>query len=111
MHLGLLAPQVDRLAEEAVAAATRAALRAFQTREGLPLTGELDAATSNFDATFLRMPVESEDIPVEDPEDAAAAEELHDDTFLGFTFDIRERDRPGPSPHEARQRTHHYQQP
>lgn len=74
-------------------------------------SGELDAATSNFDATFLRMPVESEDIPVEDPEDAAAAEELHDDTFLGFTFDIRERDRPGPSPHEARQRTHHYQQP
>jgi serum/glucocorticoid-regulated kinase 2 len=72
---------------------------------------ELDAATSNFDATFLRMPVESEDIPVEDPEDAAAVEELKDDTFLGFTFDSWERDKEKLSPSSIpRERTHHLQQ-
>lgn len=75
-------------------------------------SNELDAATSNFDATFLRMPVESEDTPVEDPEDVAAAEELHHDTFIGFTFDSRELDQEKPvsSPSGPRERTHHYQQ-
>jgi serine/threonine protein kinase len=71
---------------------------------------ELDAATSNFDSTFLRMPVESEDNPVEDAEDAAAAEELQDDTFIGFTFDSRELDRNASlsAPYAQRHRTHHY---
>jgi serum/glucocorticoid-regulated kinase 2 len=74
-------------------------------------SNELDAATSNFDATFLRMPVESEDTPVEDPEDIAAAEELQDDTFIGFSFDSRERDQEKSmsSPSTPRERTHHYQ--
>lgn len=56
---------------------------------------ELEAATANFDNTFTRMPVESED-GAHDVEDEGAEEELHADTFLGFSFDIR----------EPRQRTH-----
>jgi serine/threonine protein kinase len=76
-------------------------------------SNELDAATSNFDSTFLRMPVDSEDNPVDDPEDVAAAEELRDDTFIGFTFDSKDREPVG-SAQDAqtqRQRTHHFREP
>jgi len=50
---------------------------------------QLAAATANFDNTFTRMPVESEDGSHSqlDDGDLAAAEELRHDTFLGFTFD------------------------
>lgn len=78
---------------------------------------ELDAATANFDNTFTRMPVETDDHPeggnISDPEDL---EELHEDTFIGFTYDDFDRDEmlalqqmqlPEPSS-ELRQRTHHF---
>ena len=54
----------------------------------------LDTATQNFDNQFLRMPVESEDHG--DPDSGAShsdgveegAEDLDENTFLGFSFDI-----------------------
>lgn len=49
---------------------------------------ELEVATSNFDSTFTRMPVESED----QHNDAGEFEELHEDTFIGFSFDSKDRD-------------------
>ena len=50
---------------------------------------ELDAATANFDNTFTRMPVETDDHPdaQDGANDAELLEELHEDTFVGFTFD------------------------
>jgi serine/threonine protein kinase len=52
----------------------------------------LDTATQNFDAQFTRMPVESEDNGYsshETPgEDIGLMEDLNEDTFLGFSFDI-----------------------
>ena len=57
----------------------------------------LDTATQNFDAQFTRMAVESEDHHHQHPQysnaDAAPGEDefiedLNEDTFLGFSFDI-----------------------
>lgn len=49
---------------------------------------ELDSATQNFDNQFTRMPVESED-PVFDPAaEGIGSDELNEETFLGFSFDI-----------------------
>jgi len=50
---------------------------------------DLDAATANFDNQFTRMPVESVNGNGDDDEDL---EELHEDTFVGFTFDDNDRD-------------------
>lgn len=54
---------------------------------------ELDTATQNFDNQFLRMPVESEDehsssFDHTNPEEKELLEDLDENTFLGFTFDI-----------------------
>lgn len=48
----------------------------------------LDNATQNFDAQFTRMPVESEDNPGHDPVGDEFLEDLNENTFLGFSFDI-----------------------
>lgn len=53
---------------------------------------ELDAATANFDNTFTRMPVETDDHPDAHGEDSEDLEELHEDTFVGFTFDDFDRE-------------------
>lgn len=71
--------------------------------------GDLDAATANFDNTFTRMPVESEDHPDEAGDDAVA-EQLTKDTFVGFTFDERDRD-PGAGASSARIRNQEPYQP
>ena len=68
--------------------------------------GDLEAATANFDNTFTRMPVESEDAPDESTDDAAVSEQLTKDTFVGFTFDERDRD-PGAGASSARIRNQH----
>eukprot|EP00934_Nitzschia_sp_Nitz4_P001253 Nitzschia sp. Nitz4//scaffold1_size375055//207372//209583//NITZ4_000283-RA/size375055-augustus-gene-0.679-mRNA-1//1//CDS//3329541066//1253//frame0 len=72
---------------------------------------DLDAATANFDNTFTRMPVETDDHP-EANNDQEHLEELHEDTFIGFTFDDKDReDGPEatqPQAEPQRQRTHHY---
>lgn len=50
----------------------------------------LDAATANFDKTFTRMPVETEDNPEFVQSDCGSyegSEELNEKTFTGFTFD------------------------
>jgi serine/threonine protein kinase len=54
---------------------------------------ELDTATQNFDNQFLRMPVESEDehsasFDHTNPEEKELLEDLDENTFLGFTFDM-----------------------
>jgi serum/glucocorticoid-regulated kinase 2 len=49
---------------------------------------DLDAATANFDNQFTRMPVDSIGNADEDED----LEELHEDTFVGFTFDDNDRD-------------------
>ena len=75
---------------------------------------DLDAATANFDNQFTRMPVETDDIVVGDDDDDL--EELHEDTFVGFTFDDTDRDELLNSQQQShqqqkpRQRTHHYQE-
>lgn len=71
---------------------------------------DLDAATANFDNQFTRMPVETDDHGEDvDEEDM---EELHEDTFVGFTFDDADRDEletdQQQQQQQARQRTHHY---
>lgn len=71
--------------------------------------GDLDAATANFENTFTRMPVESDDPQVEGVDDAAVAEQLTKDTFVGFTFDEKDRD-PGAGAGSARIRTPLHQQ-
>ena len=49
----------------------------------------LDAATANFDNTFTRMQVDSDGAPQEGQEDAGdTGEDLHENTFVGFTFDV-----------------------
>jgi hypothetical protein len=54
----------------------------------------LDTATQNFDAQFTRMPVESEDHSAHDPTGDELLDELDENTFLGFSFDIiQEKDR------------------
>jgi serum/glucocorticoid-regulated kinase 2 len=64
---------------------------------------DLDAATANFDNTFTRMPVETDDFINED--NAEDLEELHEDTFLGFTFDEKDREEIA-AVQASRQRTH-----
>lgn len=66
----------------------------------------LDAATANFDNTFTRMPVETED-NTGNHSDEGDLDELNEDTFVGFTFDDKEREDVGAAV-PARQRTHHY---
>lgn len=60
----------------------------------------LDAATANFDKTFTRMPVETEDVNVEEQNFSGGSgdgsEELNEKTFTGFTFDAVEQQRPPP---------------
>eukprot|EP00531_Pseudo-nitzschia_arenysensis_P009386 CAMPEP_0116144498 /NCGR_PEP_ID=MMETSP0329-20121206/16039_1 /TAXON_ID=697910 /ORGANISM="Pseudo-nitzschia arenysensis, Strain B593" /LENGTH=758 /DNA_ID=CAMNT_0003639935 /DNA_START=307 /DNA_END=2579 /DNA_ORIENTATION=- len=61
-----------------------------QQQQGPPgIPTDLDAATANFDNQFTRMPVESVNGNGDDDEDL---EELHEDTFVGFTFDDNDRD-------------------
>ncbi|CAB9520820.1 RAC family serine/threonine-protein kinase homolog [Seminavis robusta] len=64
----------------------------------------IDAATANFDNTFTRMPVHSEEAGNAD--DSEAAEQLAHDTFVGFTFDDRDREAQA----SGRPRTQMYQQ-
>jgi serum/glucocorticoid-regulated kinase 2 len=69
---------------------------------------DLDAATANFDNQFTRMPVETDDKGNDDNEDL---EELHEDTFVGFTFDDDDRDAAEAAHQQkqqnSRQRTQH----
>lgn len=55
---------------------------------------DLDDATKNFDNTFTRMPVESEEMGEggEPMDDTEVSEQLNEETFLGFTFDSKDRD-------------------
>lgn len=53
---------------------------------------DLEAATANFDNTFTRMPVHSEEGGGGNADDGEAAEQLNEDTFVGFTFDDKDRD-------------------
>lgn len=69
-------------------------------------TINLDAATANFDNTFTRMPVETED-NTGNQSDEGDLDELNEDTFIGFTFDDKDREDFGAAV-PARQRTHHY---
>jgi len=73
---------------------------------------DLDAATANFDNQFTRMPVETDDQG--DDADDDELEELHEDTFVGFTFDDNDRDEleaaQQQQQQQARQRTHHFDQ-
>ena len=66
---------------------------------------DLDAATANFDNTFTRMPVHTDEggDPLDDGE---AAEQLNEDTFVGFTFDDIDRQ----AESAGRQRTQYYHQ-
>jgi len=69
---------------------TESATPEQQQQHGLSgIPTDLDAATANFDNQFTRMPVDSVTGPGEDDEDL---EELHEDTFVGFTFDDNDRD-------------------
>mmetsp|Transcript_9543 Transcript_9543/g.15897 ORF Transcript_9543/g.15897 Transcript_9543/m.15897 type:complete len:670 (+) Transcript_9543:467-2476(+) len=57
----------------------------------------LDAATANFDNAFTRMKLDTEENPNQDGGDPSedhseASEELHEGTFLGFTFDVDNAD-------------------
>jgi len=71
---------------------------------------DLDAATANFDNQFTRMPVETDDIGNGDDDDIL--EELHEDTFVGFTFDDNDRDAVEAAhqqkQQQSKQRTQHY---
>ena len=80
---------------------------------------DLDAATANFDNQFTRMPVETDDVI--DEGDDEELEELHEDTFVGFTFDDNDRDEAEITQQQAqqmqqrtpaggRERTHHIQE-
>jgi hypothetical protein len=74
-------------------------------------THELEAATANFDNAFTRMPVESEDHGQEDnPDEAAAAEELDENTFIGFSFDSKDRDSASRPSSSSRMAYHQQQQ-
>ena len=81
-----------------------------QIPSGIPT--DLDAATANFDNQFTRMPVDSVNENGDDDEDL---EELHEDTFVGFTFDDNDRDEleaaqqlKQQQQQQMRQRTQHY---
>jgi len=67
--------------------------------------GDLDAATANFDNTFTRMPVDTDD-GADQADDLEAAEQLDEDTFVGFTFDDKDRE----AQLAGRQRTQYYHQ-
>mmetsp|Transcript_52831 Transcript_52831/g.59950 ORF Transcript_52831/g.59950 Transcript_52831/m.59950 type:complete len:642 (-) Transcript_52831:145-2070(-) len=71
---------------------------------------DLDAATANFDNQFTRMPVETDDIGNGDDDDIL--EELHEDTFVGFTFNDNDRDAVEAAhqqkQQQSKQRTQHY---
>jgi serine/threonine protein kinase len=68
---------------------------------------DLDAATANFDNQFTRMPVETDDNG--EDVDEEEMEELNEDTFVGFTFDDKDRDEiETEQQQQARQRTHHF---
>lgn len=58
-------------------------------------SSDLDAATANFDNTFTRMPVETDDGQGHgadgNGDDEEFLEELNEDTFVGFTFDDTDR--------------------
>jgi serum/glucocorticoid-regulated kinase 2 len=49
---------------------------------------ELDTATQNFDNQFTRMPVDSEDQIFDPLSEGINHDELNEETFLGFSFDI-----------------------
>ena len=70
---------------------------------------DLDAATANFDNTFTRMPVNTDEGAEQQLDDAEAAEQLNEDTFVGFTFD--DIDRQAEPPVAGRQRTQHHHEP
>lgn len=73
----------------------------FASKSGQMTADALDAATANFDNTFTRMPVDTED-NVNEPHDSAdegdGCEELHENTFLGFTYDEKDKTRPQRNP-------------
>jgi serum/glucocorticoid-regulated kinase 2 len=71
-------------------------------------SNELEAATANFDNTFTRMPVESVDAGQDTHSDEGDAEELNAETFVGFSFDIKDREAVAAA--SARQRTQHFQE-
>ena len=52
----------------------------------------IDAATANFDNTFTRMPVNTEEGAEGNVDDSEASEQLSHDTFVGFSFDDRDRE-------------------
>ncbi|KAL7473011.1 hypothetical protein ACHAXS_013386 [Conticribra weissflogii] len=56
---------------------------------GLITAEALDVATANFDDTFRRMPVETEDFEKKQQEAGPpiSESELNEKTFRGFTFD------------------------
>ena len=59
---------------------------------------DLDVATANFDQTFTRMAVHTDDQPVGndgqalDEHEGESQEELDENTFIGFTFDEKDDD-------------------
>jgi serum/glucocorticoid-regulated kinase 2 len=75
----------------------------------------LDAATANFDQNFTRMKVESDETPQANGEAGDDGEEqLHANTFVGFTFDVEHSDVAmlmAGGPVSGRQRSAHYQNP
>lgn len=72
---------------------------------------DLDAATANFDNTFTRMKVDTEDNATPNDDVEAAQEELHENTFVGFTFDVENPDAmlKQAAQMNGRQRSHHFQ--
>eukprot|EP00980_Cylindrotheca_fusiformis_P008851 scaffold1888_cov120-Cylindrotheca_fusiformis.AAC.21 len=70
----------------------------------------LEAATANFDNTFTRMPLDTEDNNG-NHSDEDDLDELNEDTFIGFTFDNKDRDNRVAATLPTRQRTHHSYHP
>jgi len=78
---------------------------------------ELDAATANFDNTFTKMPVNSEDLHAGQASNndggghgGDGSEELHENTFVGFTFDVQSGAAlTAPQSSGSRQRVHNQQ--
>jgi len=66
---------------------------------------DLDAATANFDNTFTRMPVHTDE-GADQMDDSEAADQLNEDTFVGFTFDDKDQQ----AEEHGRQRTQVYHQ-
>jgi serum/glucocorticoid-regulated kinase 2 len=66
---------------------------------------QLEAATANFDSTFTRMPIESED-QGQDAHSDEGDDELNEETFLGFTFDGKDPASPSSSSRERSQIYH-----